>query len=152
MKKCYVQWLWLALEVQTREIVGVHLGTREVRSVQTLWLSLPAVSCQCAVCYTVQLASYSVVFPTEEIEFIWTFDGNKIAQRQVYVIHQNQVLAVTATMMEYFTPKGIKHWRTLLSHFRFRKDKNPLKAFAQSKLQSLLMAYLKTGTLCSNHA
>ena len=86
--------------------------------------------------------------PTEEIEFTWISDGDKMAQRQAYVIHQNQVLAFTATMMEHFTPEGIKHWKTLLSHFRFRKDKNPLKlkqAFAQSKLQTLLMAYLKSG-------
>ena len=58
-----VPWLWLALDAKTREMIGVHLGTRDAPSAQTLFKSLPAVYRQCAICYTDQLASYSVVFP-----------------------------------------------------------------------------------------
>ena len=40
------QWVWLALDVQTREIIGVHLGSRERERATALWSSLPPVSRQ----------------------------------------------------------------------------------------------------------
>jgi insertion element IS1 protein InsB len=46
------QWVWLALDAQTREIVGVHIGDRSAVSAQSLWNSMPPVYRQCAVIYT----------------------------------------------------------------------------------------------------
>ena len=46
------QWGWLALDVDTREIIGCYIGDRSKGSAQKLWESLPAVYRQCAVCYT----------------------------------------------------------------------------------------------------
>jgi insertion element IS1 protein InsB len=46
------QWVWLALDAQTREIVGVHIGDRSAVSAQALWDSIPPVYRQCAVIYT----------------------------------------------------------------------------------------------------
>lgn len=37
------QWLWLALDRSTREMVGVHMGDRSQDGAQALWASLPAV-------------------------------------------------------------------------------------------------------------
>ena len=37
------QWVWLALDVVTREIVGCYIGDRSGESAQALWRSLPAV-------------------------------------------------------------------------------------------------------------
>ena len=45
-------WIWLALDVKTREIVGVFMGDRTKESAKKLWKSLPPVYRQCAVCYT----------------------------------------------------------------------------------------------------
>ncbi len=36
-------WIWLALDVKTREIVGVFLGDRSKKSAEKLWKSLPPV-------------------------------------------------------------------------------------------------------------
>jgi IS1 family transposase/transposase-like protein len=58
-----VQWLWLAQDAETREIVGVYLGNRDAQSALALWKSLPPVYRQCAVCYTDGLDSYATVFP-----------------------------------------------------------------------------------------
>jgi hypothetical protein len=44
------QWLWLALDRRTRELVGVQIGHRSQEGAQALWESLPAVSRQCALC------------------------------------------------------------------------------------------------------
>ncbi len=37
------QWVWLALDAQTREIVGVHIGDRSAQSAKALWNSMPGV-------------------------------------------------------------------------------------------------------------
>ena len=42
------QWVWLAMEVETREIIGVYIGSRDEEAARHLWLSLPAVYRQCA--------------------------------------------------------------------------------------------------------
>ena len=43
------QWVWLAIDVETREIVGCYIGDRSGDSAQKLWQSLLPVYRQCAV-------------------------------------------------------------------------------------------------------
>ena len=59
------QWIWLALDVNTREIVGVYVGNRSHEGAQGLWDSLPAVYRQCAVSYTDFWSAYNQVFPRQ---------------------------------------------------------------------------------------
>lgn len=59
------QWVWLAIDRDTREIVGVHVGDRSREGAQALWESLPAVYRQCAVSYTDFWASYKTVLPSK---------------------------------------------------------------------------------------
>ena len=61
--KGQVQWVWLAIDADSREIVGVFVGDRSGASAQALWRSLPAVYRQCAVCYTDFLAAYEAIMP-----------------------------------------------------------------------------------------
>lgn len=57
------QWVWLALDAETREIVGVHIGDRSAVSAQALWNSMPPVYRQCAVIYTDHWSAYDSVLP-----------------------------------------------------------------------------------------
>lgn len=57
------QWIWLALDVATREIVGVYVGARSQQGARQLWNSLPGVYRQCAVAYTDFWDAYGCVFP-----------------------------------------------------------------------------------------
>jgi insertion element IS1 protein InsB len=59
------QWVWLAIDVETREIVGCYIGDRSGDSAQKLWQSLLPVYRQCAVIYTDFYSSYPVVLPTK---------------------------------------------------------------------------------------
>ncbi len=59
------QWVWLAMDVVTREIVGCYIGDRSGKSAQALWDSLPAVYRQCAVCYSDFWVSYPVALPSK---------------------------------------------------------------------------------------
>lgn len=59
------QWVWLAIDAQTREIVGVHVGDRSAVSAQALWNSMPPVYRQCAVIYTDHWSAYGAVLPKQ---------------------------------------------------------------------------------------
>lgn len=59
------QWLALALDRETREIVGVAIGARDRATARMLWASLPAVYRQCAICYSDFWEAYSGVLPSK---------------------------------------------------------------------------------------
>jgi insertion element IS1 protein InsB len=59
------QWIWLALDVNTREIVGAYIGDRSEVGAQGLWDALPNVYRQCAVAYTDFWNAYALVFPAK---------------------------------------------------------------------------------------
>ena len=59
------QWVWLAIDKGTGEIVGFFVGDRGQTGAKGLWDSLPAVYRQCAVCYTDFWEAYSVIFPAK---------------------------------------------------------------------------------------
>lgn len=59
------QWVWLALDVKTREIVGCHIGDRSKESALALWQSMPKVYRQCAVIYTDHWEAYKAVLPSK---------------------------------------------------------------------------------------
>jgi IS1 family transposase len=59
------QWVWLALDRETREIIGVAVGARDEATAQQLWESLPAVYRQCAVCYSDFWDAYACVLPSK---------------------------------------------------------------------------------------
>ncbi|GIV98523.1 MAG: IS1 transposase [Herpetosiphonaceae bacterium] len=61
--KRHQQWLWLALDRDSRAIVGVAIGPRDEATAHALWASLPAIYRQCAVCYTDFWAAYAAVIP-----------------------------------------------------------------------------------------
>ena len=62
--KDHEQWVWLAIDRATREIVGCYVGDRSGKSARALWNSLPAVYRQCAVCSTDFWSSYRVALPS----------------------------------------------------------------------------------------
>ena len=51
----------MALDEDTREIVGVYIGARDAAAADNLWESLPPVYRQCAVAYTDFWAAYGAV-------------------------------------------------------------------------------------------
>ena len=64
------QWVWLAMDAQTREIVGVHIGDRSASSAQALWQSMPPVHRQCALIYTNFWSAYERVLPSNRHQVV----------------------------------------------------------------------------------
>ncbi len=59
------KWIWLAIDVDSKQIVGVYVGSRDRIGAKGLWDSLPPVYRQCAVCYTDFWSAYEEIFPTK---------------------------------------------------------------------------------------
>lgn len=57
------QWIWLALDLKTGEIVGIFVGDRSHSGADGLWQSPPGVYRQCAVYYVDFWSAYEQVIP-----------------------------------------------------------------------------------------
>ena len=58
------EWIWLAKDIETREVVGLYVGSRDKDGAQGLWDSLPGVYRQCAVSHTDFWSAYEEIFPS----------------------------------------------------------------------------------------
>jgi len=74
-KKQNKQWIWLALDRSTREVVGVHVGDRSAESAQALWDSLPIFYQENATCYTDFWEAYQSIFPEDRHEAVGKESG-----------------------------------------------------------------------------
>jgi len=59
------QWVWLAIDAETRETVGCYIGDHSGESAQKLWQSWSAVYRSCAIIYTDFYLSYLVALPSK---------------------------------------------------------------------------------------
>jgi len=62
-KKANKQWVWLAMDKQTRQISAFHIGDRSHDSAKQLWANLPAVYREQAMFYTDQYTVYTGIIP-----------------------------------------------------------------------------------------
>jgi len=69
------QWVWLAMDAETREILGCYIGDRSRESAIALWQSIPAVYRQCAKVYTDFWEAYVTVIPSKRHEAVGKDSG-----------------------------------------------------------------------------
>jgi IS1 family transposase/transposase-like protein len=69
------QWVWLAIDAETREILGCYIGDRSRASAIALWQSIPAVYRQCAKVYTDFWEAYVTVIPSKRHEAVGKDSG-----------------------------------------------------------------------------
>ena len=81
------QWVWIAIDAETREVIGLYIGDRSRKSAQALWDSLPPVYRQCAVCYTDFWDSYENVIPSQRHRHV-----NKQSGKTSYIERLNCTL------------------------------------------------------------
>jgi insertion element IS1 protein InsB len=62
-RKTNKQWIWLAIDAQRAEMVGLSVRARDRGGAEGLWHALPAVYRQCAVAYRDFWSSYEEIFP-----------------------------------------------------------------------------------------
>jgi len=69
------QWLWFALDVESREIVGAYIGSRDRSGAKGLWDSLPPVYRQCATTFTDFWTAYDEIFPSNRHQSVGKDSG-----------------------------------------------------------------------------
>ena len=57
------QWLWLAMDVKTKQVIAFSVGDRSKRSARKLWKAIPNVYKQNAIFYTDQYEGYPGIIP-----------------------------------------------------------------------------------------
>jgi insertion element IS1 protein InsB len=64
------QWVWIALDAPTRQVIAFYVGDRSGQSAQALWEKIPTVYQEQATFYTDQYAAYLGVIPTAQHQAI----------------------------------------------------------------------------------
>jgi insertion element IS1 protein InsB len=62
-KKANRQWVWIAMDAATRQVIAFHVGDRSSQSATALWEKIPAVYQERATFYTDQYTVYTGVIP-----------------------------------------------------------------------------------------
>src|SRR5215831_6987890 len=62
-KKANRQWVWIAMDATTRQVIAFHVGDRSQASAAQLWANLPAIYRDRAIFHTDQYAPYKGVIP-----------------------------------------------------------------------------------------
>ena len=65
-KKANKQWIWIAMDATTRQIIAFHVGDRSRESVEELWANIPVIYREQATFHTDQYTVYKRVIPAEQ--------------------------------------------------------------------------------------
>jgi insertion element IS1 protein InsB len=65
-KKASKQWVWIAMDAKTRQIIAFHVGDRSGESGKALWANIPTVYRDQATFHTDQDEVYKGVMPVEQ--------------------------------------------------------------------------------------
>src|SRR5688572_4695262 len=86
-KKANKQWIWLAMDTRTRQIIAFHVGDRSGKSARKLWAKIPVAYRQQATFYTDQYVVYEGVIPAARHRAI-----NKKARKTNHIERFNNTL------------------------------------------------------------
>ena len=65
-KKAHKQWVWIAMDATTRQVIAFHVGDRSHTSAEHLWAKIPQAYRQHATFYTDQYVLYEKVLPAAQ--------------------------------------------------------------------------------------
>jgi len=114
------QWVWLALDANTREIVGVHIGARDEASACKLWESLPAVYRQCAIAYTDFWTAYAAVLPAKRHRAVGKDTGKTSGSGAIQQHLASTSVSTRAQNLVVLQVVRESHWCNLVLHPRLQ--------------------------------
>jgi insertion element IS1 protein InsB len=65
-KEANKQWIWIAMDAKTRQVIAFHVGDRSRKSAKRLWAKIPHAYRQHAMFYTDQSVVYAGVIPAAQ--------------------------------------------------------------------------------------
>jgi len=70
-----VKWVWIALDAETRQVVGMAVGARDEAGARALWENLPEVYRRRALAYTDFWRAYAAVLPRHQHQAVGKESG-----------------------------------------------------------------------------
>jgi insertion element IS1 protein InsB len=86
-KKANRQWVWIAMDASTRQVIAFYVGDRSQSSAEQLWANLPALYRERAMFYTDHYTVYKSVIPPAQHHAI-----SKLARQTNHVERFNYTL------------------------------------------------------------
>jgi insertion element IS1 protein InsB len=86
-KKANKQWIWIAMDAKTRQVIALHVGDRRRKSAKRLWAKIPGTSRQHATFYPDQYLVYEGVMPEAQHRAI-----SKLARTTNHIERLNNTL------------------------------------------------------------
>src|SRR5215831_1699642 len=86
-KKANKQWIWIAMDAQSRQVIAFHVGDRSRRSAKRLWAKIPHVYRQHATFDTDQYVVYEGVIPAAQHRAV-----SKLARKTNHIERFNNTL------------------------------------------------------------
>jgi insertion element IS1 protein InsB len=86
-KKAHKQWIWIALDAKSRQVIGFHVGDRSRKRAKRLWAKIPEAYRQHATFYTDQYVVYQGVIPAAQHRAI-----HKLARKTNHIERFNNTL------------------------------------------------------------
>jgi insertion element IS1 protein InsB len=86
-KKATKQWIWIAMDPETRQVLAFHVGDRSRQSAKPLWAKIPQAYRQHATFYTDQYIVYEGVIPAAQHRAI-----SKLARNTNHIERFNNTL------------------------------------------------------------
>ena len=86
-KKARKQWIWIAMDATTRQVIAFHVGDRSRKSAKRLWAKIPLAYRQPATFHTDQYVVYAGVIPAAQHRAI-----NKLARKTNHIERFNNTL------------------------------------------------------------
>jgi insertion element IS1 protein InsB len=85
--KANKQWIWMAMDAKSHQVIAFHVGDRSRRSAKRLWAKIPQAYRQQAMFYTDQYAVYEGVIPAAQHQAI-----SKLARKTNHLERFNNTL------------------------------------------------------------
>jgi insertion element IS1 protein InsB len=86
-KKANKQWIWIAMDATSRQVIAFHVGDRSRKSAKRLWAKIPHAYRQYAMFYTDQYVVYEGVIPAAQHRAI-----SKLARKTNHIERFNNTL------------------------------------------------------------
>jgi insertion element IS1 protein InsB len=113
-KKGNKQWIWIAMDAKTRQVIAFHVGDRSRKSAKRLWAKIPLVYRHHATFYTDQYVVYEGVIPTAQHHAI-----SKLARKTNHIERFNNTLRQRVSRLVREALSSSKKLATRCSSFLF---------------------------------
>lgn len=128
-KKANKQWIWVAIDARSRQVIAFHVGDRSRESAKELWANIPVAYREQARFHTDQYEAYKGVIPAERHKAITKHArktthiecfNNTLRQRLSRLVRET--LSFSKKLANHIVPYGISSATTIsreLQHYLF---------------------------------